>query len=364
MNVCLSPNGAELSRAEQPASRLLVGTIEGITLLDRPRPGAPWAVTGTTLPGKHISALLHEPGRDVIFAGVHRGGLHVSRDGGRTWAPTMRGLTVDHVYSLAAVERDGRTLIYAGTEPVHLFVSADHGETWDELPAVRAVPGTERWRFPAPPHDAHVKHIAFHPRDPRTIFVSIEQGGLLKSVDAGRTFTELSGYETPEDVEYKDVHRCTIRPSSPDDLYITGGEGLYGSRDGGASWEHLQTPKARIGYPDHLFVSPLDERQLFMFGAIQSPSKWRTLGSAESGVARSRDGGRTWELLTRGLPEHMHGNIEAASLHRWPGGFGLYAANTDGEVYASEDGGESWSRIASGLPAVSKGGHFRQLMTA
>src|SRR3712207_7857887 len=55
---------------------------------------------------------------------------------------------------------------------------------------------------------------------------------------------------------------------------------------------------------------------------------------------------RTWELVTRGLPDHMRCNIEALSMAAWPGGFDVFAGTTDGDVFTTEDQGESWSRIA------------------
>jgi hypothetical protein len=45
----------------------------------------------------------------------------------------------------------------------------------------------------------------------------------------------------------------------------------------------------------------------------------------------------------------------------WPGGYVLFAGNTDGEVFTSADGANSWTRIAGGLAPVSKGGHYRAL---
>jgi hypothetical protein len=63
------------------------------------------------------------------------------------------------------------------------------------------------------------------------------------------------------------------------------------------------------------------------------------------------------------LPEIRRANIEAMCIASHPGGYELFAGNTDGEVYASGDGGEHWRCIAKGLGAISKLGHFR-LVTA
>ena len=79
---------------------------------------------------------------------------------------------------------------------------------------------------------------------------------------------------------------------------------------------------------------------------------------------RSRDAGRTWEPASRGLPENMRANIEAMSVASYPGGFSLFAGNTDGEVFCSKDGAENWTLIASGLQPISKGGHYQPLQAA
>jgi photosystem II stability/assembly factor-like uncharacterized protein len=364
MTTCLAPNGPTVYRDDTVPTRLLVGTTNGIVCLERASANAAWQATGRLLEGCHISTLLFEPRRGGLFAGVHDGGLYVSLDGGQTWDRQMNGLTQEHVFSLAATERDGQTVLYAGTEPAHLFESTDYGTTWRELPALRNVPETEAWVFPGPPHLAHVKDVTFDPRDSRTMYVSIEQGALLKTTDAGETFRELKEYSKPDDPVYRDLHRCILRPSNPDEMYFTGGAGLYYSADGGEHWEHLSNRQARIGYPDGFLFSPEDDQVLFMAGAHRDPGSWRQSHDADAAIARSRDGGRTWETLTNGWPEHMRGNAEARSMGVWPGGYTLFVGTTDGEVYASEDRGDTWTRIAGDLEPISKGGHYRPLTAA
>jgi photosystem II stability/assembly factor-like uncharacterized protein len=78
-------------------------------------------------------------------------------------------------------------------------------------------------------------------------------------------------------------------------------------------------------------------------------------------VCRSRDGGRTWEVLGGGISDRLPGAIEALCLEDWGDGYLVCAGTTAGEVYASEDGGRRWSLIASGLPAIAKEGHDRVL---
>ena len=368
MTACLSPNGLNVYRDEQPARRLLVGTIAGISILERA--GAGWAVAGRALEGTHISSLMIEPTRGGIFAGSHTvrdsaspGGLYVSEDSGRTWEKRTNGLSTQHVFSVRSVLEDGAPVIYAGAEPAGLFRSDDYGQTWRDVPALRGVPNTDKWWFPSPPHVAHAKTMAFDPRDPRVIYVGVEQGALLKTEDGGQTWRELESFATPEDRSYKDIHQITIRPSNADELYMTTGPGLYDSADRGETWEHLTDSAGgfRLGYPDQLIYSPEDDRVLFMSGAAEDPGTWRESHHAGATVMRSRDGGRTWDHAGQGLPESMRANIEAMSIAIAPGGFELFAGTTDGTVFCSSDGAESWRQIASGLAPVSKSRHYFNL---
>ena len=70
--------------------------------------------------------------------------------------------------------------------------------------------------------------------------------------------------------------------------------------------------------------------------------------------ARSRDGGKTWKLLSRGLPQknaHLLVLRESmASDALSPAG--VYVGTTNGQVYYSADAGDNWSAMAEYLPGV------------
>jgi photosystem II stability/assembly factor-like uncharacterized protein len=354
MAICVSHGGQTVSQTTRPSDFVLVATTDGVVSLRRAGPGASWSEARRSLPGKHISALMVEPSGGTIFAGTHGAGIYASDDGGDSWERHDSGIEFGNIYSLSSAETADGLRLYAGTEPAHLYVSADGGRSWEELPSVRSVPSVPQWTFPGPPHEAHVKHVTFDPRSPETIYASIEVGGALKSFDAGKSWRELSGF-------YEDVHRVVVAPRAPDQVYISGGDGIWHSSDAGSTWEHLTDRTARIAYPDALVIHPDDPALMFVAGAICSPGEWRTTHSADARIGRSRDAGRSWQYLEAGLPQHIRGNIEAMSIEVWPGGFALCAGTTDGDIFFSEDGGDSWTTIARALPPVSKGGHYRNL---
>jgi photosystem II stability/assembly factor-like uncharacterized protein len=303
---------------------------------------------------------MREPTRGLLFAGAHGSGLFRSSDDGASWAEAEAGLQSRHIFTLAyAIEGDGVAL-YAGTEPAMLYRSRDYGENWLELSGLRDVPSQPGWNFPAPPHIAHVKHVAADPRDSDTLYVCVEQGALLKSIDDGQTFVDVAF----QDESYRlnrDTHRVVFTPSDPDHIFLTGGDGIATSLDAGRSWSRLSTHEMRLSYPDQLFISPDDEQVMFAVGAGVPPNIWRETGSAIATVMRSDDRGHSWSEIGGGLPDILHGNIEAATLVSWPGGFGLFLGTTDGEIFASMDDGQRWRVIRDGLPPVSKCIHRRNL---
>lgn len=361
MTIALSPNGVNAYQEPVAPTRLLVGTQRGLSILERSGPGAAWRLVETVLAGSHVSSAMVLPHGQGVVVGAHTGGVFFSGDDGANWERRDHGITEEHVFSVKFQDLPGQLTLYAGTEPVRLFRSRDLGQHWEELASLRSVPNQEHWTFPPPPHTAHLKTMAFDRRAPSRYFVGVEQGALLLTEDDGATWRELDSYSKAEDDVYRDIHQVVPRPSNPDELDMTSGNGLYYSPDAGRTFEHLLDTHARIGYPDQLVFSPEDDRVLFVAGSRHAPGTWRESHQADATVLVSRDGGRTWQTAGQGLPAAMRANIEAMSLAAYPGGYSLFAGTTDGEVYGSDDRGESWSLIASGLGAVSKGGHYRNL---
>jgi photosystem II stability/assembly factor-like uncharacterized protein len=358
MAINLSHGGTTIYSSANLSKEILVGTREGALTVARDGNDAAWRVTHRALADKHISALMSEPESGFLFAGAFQGGVHVSQDGGETWQARNNGMSQNNVYSLAAKKIAGRVRVFAGTEPAHLFVSDDLGQNWQELPALRSVPSVPKWSFPAPPHIGHVKHINFDPDNPSTIYASVEVGGLLRSTDGGAHWEEFPSL-------YEDVHRLMIHPTNAKFLYAVTGRGLYVGPEAGSKWEQWTRREDEIGgYPDGFVFRPSDPKLMFMTAAHDAPGTWRTSHFAGARISRSKDGGRSWEILNNGLPDRLQASIEAFCLEEAGNATAIYAATTAGEIIASNDLGDSWQVIVKGLPPISKAGHYRALVQA
>jgi photosystem II stability/assembly factor-like uncharacterized protein len=335
-------------------SRVFVATKRGIVRLDAAEGTSEWRRVGASLEQWHISALLFDRTTGRFYAATHGAGIFASGDLGETWTEASNGLTHKNVFSLGVSIKDGRSTLLAGTEPVMLFSSTDDGRSWRPHQAIERIPGREKWTFPAPPHEAHLKSITIDPADADVYYACIEQGALLRSSDAGETWTEISSYFRPEDRWYRDIHKIVPYGSDPQRLIMSTGSGVYRTFDGGAHWEQLTGEDFEVAYPDHLIVAPLDDATVFVSGARSTPDVWRKTGFAGATVQRSRDAGATWRQASNGLPVEERAAIEAMSVAAEPDRYTLFVANTEGEVFLSDDEGEHWRLIAAGLAPVAK----------
>jgi len=103
---------------------------------------------------------------------------------------------------------------------------------------------------------------------------------------------------------------------------------------------------------------------MFIAAGHMSPGKWRENNHSGTRFGRSRDGGRTWEVLGGGLPDRLQGSVEAMFLEEAPGRTTIMAATSTGEVWSSEDLGDTWSIAINGLAPISKGNHYQAMVPA
>ncbi len=350
--ILLSNGGTNWHRSKQRSDVMVVGTVDGIALLERT--AGSWTVKHRALVGCSVSAVTAlDDG--TLFAATHGVGVARSEDGGITWSWANDGIDCFDLWSARAGRLMGRDVVCVGSLPAHVFISENRGKTWRELAALRKAASVAQWCFPPPPRIGHVKDIVI---DGDRLWVGIEIGALLVSSDFGASFTEL--HIDPNPVEC-DVHRILLHPARPKRIIVANGiVGVMSSDDGGLTWRKNPMPP-EANYPDAMVIHPDDPDLVFLTAGVGWPSHWWKLGRARGKIARSRDGGMTWERLLGGLPDGQRALFSALTIEVWPGGYALHAVDTDGQVFESLDGGDHWTIIAD-VPPVSKGEFHRGLI--
>lgn len=349
--VSLSNGGANTFGGAGACGRLVIGTVDGVSVLDRDGQG--WRVAHRALEGCAVGAISHLDS-GTLLAATHGFGVARSTDGGESWDWSNDGLTHYDLWASRAGLLQGRDVAFVESMPAHLMTSGDDGLTWRECPALRDVPSVAQWTFPPPPRLGHVKEIVL---DGGRLFVGIEIGALLVSHDAGATFEDLRVDPDPREC---DMHRLSIDPNAPERMIAAVGlVGLVRSADNGATWSR-DPVLPQMEYPDAFVRHPDQPDLLFLAAGVGWPPNWYKAGRAQGKLARSRDSGRTWERLLGGLPDGQRALFSALSVQAHGGGFELFAADTDGQVFESRDGGDHW-RIVADVAPVSKGEFHRAL---
>src|SRR5262249_34572592 len=150
------------------------------------------------------------------------------------------------------------------------------------------------------------------------------------------------------------IARIRVHPRDPDLVYVAAlghafgpnlERGVFRSRDGGKSWEHVLFRSENAGAID-LSMDPNNPRVLSAATWEVRRTPWSLIsGGPGSGLFRSTDGGATWTEITDnpGLPQGVRGRIGvAASPARSGRVWALIEANEGGALYRSEDGGDTW----------------------
>ena len=281
----------------------------------------------------------HHPGR--LYCGTERG-MWRSDDAGRSWAPISWDQPVRHLTAIAAdraasTESRGKpgpaAGVFAGTEPSRLYRSENGGQTWRELTALAALPSSGEWSFPPRPHTHHVRWIETDPVVPARVFVAIEAGALVRTLDGGATWED----RVPDGPF--DTHTMATHPGAPDRLYCAAGDGYFESSDAGLTWRR-DVRGLRHRYLVGITTDPGDPSTLLVSGS-SGPRQAYNPKTAESFVYR-KAADRAWVATQEGLPSARGTTVTHFAGGGRPGV--IYAANNRG-VFRSDDAGSRWTAL-------------------
>jgi photosystem II stability/assembly factor-like uncharacterized protein len=294
---------------------------DGWELLTRGLPEAP-----------AIRAIANHPQRpETVYAGTQHG-LYRSTDHGERWEKLD---VPDHglpVWSLMFDPRDSRVL-YAGYENCEIFRSEDGGERWRQLPVSVRFP--EVTLAPGANPAKRVLELAANPANPDEVYGAIEVGGVIRSLDAGEHWENVSHGQYLND-DTVDMHGVLVARWRTGTVFAAGRAGLFSSTDQGRHWASAR-------------LEPLNPKgQTYCRDIREVPGDPKTIWVAAGGafrsdvgvLFRSNDGGLSWSRVEMSVKPKTT-MFAIVFDERQPRR--MYCATSGGEVFASADGGENWA---------------------
>ncbi len=192
----------------------------------------------------------------------------------------------------------------------------------------------EPWQ-PVGPEGGTVRSLAFDPKNPDRIFLGTSAGRLYLSTNAGASWSRLVHFGSSGEMV---LDHIVIDPANPGTIYVSGWNAqdpnsdgdLYRSKDGGRTWDLL---------------ADLHGKSIRALALAASDPKVLVAGVLD-GVFRSRDGGDGWERIS---PEHHTEikNVESVAID--PINPDVIYVGTWHLPWKTEDGGKTWHNIRKGV---------------
>jgi len=201
--------------------------------------------------------------------------------------------------------------------------------------------------------------LMFSPLDPHTLYYA--SNVLFRTTDGGNSWQTISddltrqnpgvpssvGTLVPKDAEKKRGVIYALAPSfkNINTLWAGTDDGLiWLTRDGGKKWSDI-TPPALTPWSK---VTQISASHFDDVTAYASVSRFR-INDEQPYIYRTHDSGKTWKLITAGLP--AIGPVD--TVREDPVRKGLLFAGTENSVWVSFDDGDHWQSLQLNLPHTS-----------
>jgi photosystem II stability/assembly factor-like uncharacterized protein len=336
--------------------------------------------------GGRVEAVTGVPGDAATwYFGAVAGGVWKSTDAGSSWHPVFDEQSISSIGAIAVADSD-HNVLYVGTgEPCPrgnitygdgVYKSTDAGKTWQhiglrdsehigavaidprnaDVVLVAALghaygPNAERGVFRTTDGgrswqkvlyrdaDTGAADVVLDPANPSIAYASLWQmrrepwhftsggpgSGLYKSTDGGATWNPVKGHGLPAGILGRIGLSVAGGGSGRVYALVEAEEGgLYRSDDQGDTWTRVNSDhrfRQRAWYFSHVFADP------------QSPD---VVYVANTGLFRSNDGGRNFDLLSAPHGDHHGMWIDPTRPSR-------LIESSDGGASLSMDGGKTWS---------------------
>lgn len=352
----------------------MVSTRKGLFEVKRGKKG--WDVASGDFVGDNVTLALHDRRDDTSYAALNHGhfGIKLHRKTGKggweelsapAYPPKPEGLedldgwgkpvkwTTQMIWSL---EPGGEKDLWCGTMPGGLFRSRDRGASWEMFENLWRMPERNKW-LGGGADIPGIHSICVDPRSPDTVRVAISCGGVWATEDGGKSWRQSAHgmrFDQGPDEEAgnpdtQDPHMMVQSPSDPTKFWVQHHCGIWRSTDNAKSWQEVKAKPSSFGFG--VVVHPKESDTAWFVPGIKDEKRIPVDGKLV--VTRTRDGGKTFDVLSKGLPQsHAYDIVFRHALAIDDTGDRLAFGSTTGNVWVSEDQGDSWSLVSGTLPPV------------
>ena len=258
-------------------------------------------------------------------------GVYKSVDGGKTWSNI--GLKDTRQIGALIVDPDNPDMVlvaafghaFGPNSERGVFRTTDGGKSWTRVLYKDEQTGAIDVSFD--PHNSKIVYAALWQarRQPWNFSSGGPGSGLYRSSDGGVSWTRLSGNGLPAGI----LGRIHVSVSGADSSRVyamieAAQGGLYRSDDGGAHWRRVNDD------------GRLSQRAWYFSTILADPKRVDTLYAENTGLFRSTDGGKTFNLLPARHGDHHGLWIDPSDPER-------IIEASDGGASISFDDGKTWS---------------------
>ena len=306
--------------------------------------GGTWNSLTDDTPISSVGAIAIAPSnQNVIYVGTgeaaprgdmtYGDGVYKSTDGGKTW--THLGLEDTRQIGALIVDPNNPDIVlvaalghaFGPNAERGIFRSSDGGKSWTKVLYRDEQTGAIDVSFD--PHDAKIVYAAMWQarRQPWNFSSGGPGSGLYRSTDGGVTWKPLSGNGLPPGILGR-IH-VSVSGASSKRIYamIEAAEGgLFRSDDAGEHWQRINDD------------GRLSQRAWYFSTILADPKDADTVYAENTGLFRSTDAGKTFELLPARHGDHHGIWIDPTNPDRM-------IEASDGGASISFDKGKTWSTV-------------------
>ena len=346
---------------------LLVGTRKGGFLFRSDQRRRRWQIAGPFFPGWEVNHLIRDQRSHKLYAAIGNAvwghDVQVGSSRGRVWRKASsglefargRGLSINRIWHLQPDRESRPKTLWCGVDPGALFRSDDAGKNWYEVRSLTEHRSRNQWQPGGGGLCLHT--VVLDPSKVERMYVCVSAAGCFRTDDDGDSWQPMNRGVRTDFLPKKFpnvgqcVHKMALHSSAPQRLFQQNHCGVYRSDNAGGQWTDI-TGKlpSRFGFP--ISVHPHEPNTIYVIPEI-GPER-RYVPDAQFAVWRSKNGGRSWRKLTRGLPKqhaYVHVFRDSTATDSCDEA-GVYVGTAGGEIFYSRNGGDTWELLHAQLPAV------------